>query len=120
MLVVVCHGGIAGSGRANACASAARTQSTNNLKQIALSFASFHDVNNRLPYNGTIPAAPGDEKSGSWAFQILPYIDQAPYVQRPESGHRRPGVHVPRPWPKSYLHHRPWTDYAINPWLNDP
>src|SRR5476651_2674745 len=38
---------------------AARTQSTNNLKQIGLSAHSFHDGNKRLPYNGVTgsPAA---------------------------------------------------------------
>src|ERR1043165_487462 len=32
---------------------AARTQSTNNLKNIGLSFHGFHDANTRLPFNGT-------------------------------------------------------------------
>lgn len=31
---------------------AARTQSTNNLKQIGLAMQSFHDVNKRIPFNG--------------------------------------------------------------------
>src|ERR1044071_9875049 len=55
---------------------AARTQSTNNLKNIGLSFHGFHDANKRLPFNGTRDAVAGDNKSGSWAFQILPFIDQ--------------------------------------------
>jgi prepilin-type N-terminal cleavage/methylation domain-containing protein len=69
---------------------AARTQSINNLKQIALSFASFHDANKRLPFNGAAVAASGSipayvldaqastPTSGSWGFQIFPYIDQTP------------------------------------------
>ena len=32
---------------------AARTQSTNNLKQLALAMHSFHDAKKRLPDNGT-------------------------------------------------------------------
>ena len=67
---------------------AARTQSTNNLKQIGLACQSFHDANKRLPYNGLFAnatvggtqyiaaATAGNPASGSWAFQILPYIDQ--------------------------------------------
>src|SRR5205807_78612 len=62
---------------------AARSQSTNNLKQIALSFHSFHDANRRVPGNGgnvvgnnikyKADAEGGNATSGSWAFMILPY-----------------------------------------------
>jgi len=79
---------------------AARTQSTNNLKQIGLGAQSFHDTNKRLPFNGlrasqtvngtqgTTSAPTGSSisyfgnavtdtsSSGSWLFQILPYVDQ--------------------------------------------
>ncbi len=67
---------------------AARTQSTNNVKNIALSFAMFHDANKRLPFNGSNTSVGGvtystvatasKYTSGSWAFQITPYIDQTP------------------------------------------
>src|ERR1700722_8596788 len=67
---------------------AARTQSTNNLKQMALAFNNFHDANKRLPFNGpsagnaaapySQTAQPNVVTSGSWAFQILPYMDQQP------------------------------------------
>src|ERR1022692_3849297 len=38
---------------------AARTQSTNNLKQCGLSFHSYHDANKYLPWNGITPASAG-------------------------------------------------------------
>jgi type II secretory pathway pseudopilin PulG len=48
---------------------AARTQSANNLKQIALACHNYHDVNNRLP--------PGNDANNfSAAAQLLPYLEQ--------------------------------------------
>jgi prepilin-type N-terminal cleavage/methylation domain-containing protein len=69
---------------------AARTQSTNNLKQLALAMHSFHDAQKRLPDNGTsgytcwdwgppwndAPPRPQIALGCSWAYQILPYIEQ--------------------------------------------
>jgi hypothetical protein len=112
-----------------------RFQSTNNLKQVVLAFHSFHDANKRLPFNGsdvmpadakgkfTKEAVSGSFTSGSWAFQILPYLDQMPLfnqvpVQRdfgmacymcPERG--RPSFEKPG---------GAWTDYFYNNYLNDP
>jgi prepilin-type N-terminal cleavage/methylation domain-containing protein len=63
---------------------AARTQSINNLKQILLAFHAYHDAHKHLPFNGLHPvlnAAPTINSfptSGSWAFQILPYVEQGP------------------------------------------
>jgi prepilin-type N-terminal cleavage/methylation domain-containing protein len=150
---------------------AARTQSTNNLKQIALCFASFHDVNKRLPFNGirnstatalanngappaaTIlanagtnyigPACNGTPTSGTWGFQILPYIDQAPLfngstttVTTPTQGNivgtnagGVPAYMNPGRGRQAYCTAvatansgmpGPWADYAINPFINSP
>jgi prepilin-type N-terminal cleavage/methylation domain-containing protein/prepilin-type processing-associated H-X9-DG protein len=72
---------------------AARTQCTNNLKQMGLALQSYHDANNCYPSGGTntnnilyingIPATgtvpnqnPNVVQTASWAFSILPYIEQ--------------------------------------------
>lgn len=55
---------------------AARTQSTNNLKQLALAAQGYHDVCKFLPFNGTTVARASDNTSGSWAYQVLPFVEQ--------------------------------------------
>jgi hypothetical protein len=62
---------------------AARASCTNNLKQIGVAFHNHNDTLNRLPYNGVRASAvnggvhnPRVEGSGSWATQILPFIEQ--------------------------------------------
>jgi len=76
---------------------AARTQSTNNLKQIGLGMQSFHDGNKRLPFNGSQTTPTGSAatysqqavldspSSGSWLFQILPYVDQQAMFHTPST-----------------------------------
>lgn len=66
---------------------AARSSSTNNLKQIGLAFHNHNDTFNRLPYNGVRSNAatsatnngwynPNAQGSGTWAMQILPFVEQ--------------------------------------------
>jgi prepilin-type N-terminal cleavage/methylation domain-containing protein/prepilin-type processing-associated H-X9-DG protein len=50
---------------------AARTQCTNNLKQLGLAFHNFHDVNGALPVEGTTQQV-------SFYTYLLPYIEQGP------------------------------------------
>src|SRR5436853_779555 len=50
---------------------AARTQCMNNLKQMGLAFHNFHDARNAFP------ASRMWDHFGSWAVQILPYIEQS-------------------------------------------
>ncbi len=117
---------------------AGRTQSTNNLKQIGLACHAFHDANKRLPFNGsdlspanapeikyTKEAKSGMSTSGSWAFQILPYIDEGPLFNADDktaaagqgvAAYLCPG----RGRPRFEAKRGAWTDYFYNNYLNDP
>jgi len=113
---------------------AARTQSTNNLKNLGLAMHGFHDANKRLPFNGVstntttggtlyVQTAAGNTfTSGSWAFQILTYLDQTPLFTKAAAptagisafmcpGRGRPMYDTGTNWP--------WLDYFINIYLND-
>ena len=66
-------------------------------------FHLFHDVNKHFPFNGSVTgqqrevlkAAKGnDTHSGSWGFQILPYLDQVPLPES-RTQRRSDGLHVP-------------------------
>jgi hypothetical protein len=115
---------------------AARTQSTNNLKQISLACHSFHDANRRLPFNGSdaSPAKAPEAKyskeavgghftSGSWAFQTLAYIDSNPEFNQPRRNFGMPVYLCPgrgRPLLETTNGGGGWTDYFYNNYLNDP
>ena len=79
---------------------AARIQSANNLHQISLAFHTYHDANNEFPHNGCAyydswnfggadgggtgpkpwsgnqPPSPRWSAGCTWAFKILPYVEQ--------------------------------------------
>ena len=63
---------------------AARVQSTNNLKVIALAMHNYHDTYGRLPPAGTRgqpgmpgwPGRPSDKPLLSWRVALLPFIEQ--------------------------------------------
>jgi prepilin-type N-terminal cleavage/methylation domain-containing protein len=76
---------------------AARTQNTNNLKQIGAAMVNFYGQYGFIPYNGnsvctntywatytTTPvninnwAVTKDIESGSWCYQLLPFLEQNP------------------------------------------
>ncbi len=110
----------------------ARTGSICHLKQISLAALSFNDAQRRLPFNGSAVAVkevsysreakPGEFTSGSWGFQILPFIDQGSLFKEAVApsagiaafmcpGRGRPAYTTTTGWP--------WTDYFINVYLND-
>src|SRR5262245_54277040 len=126
---------------------AARMSSQNNLKQIGLAVHNFHDAYKKLPYNGgnnwgqadvrrwADPADPtyGADR-GSWAFHILPFVEQpALYQSRAGTGNNA-WSNIPRVSLLVYLcpgrgrlgystqgsFTGPYTDYALNTWLNRP
>jgi prepilin-type N-terminal cleavage/methylation domain-containing protein len=114
-------------------AAAGQTQSTNNLKQIALAAHSFHDANKRMPFNGS-DVMVGNTKyskvamsqtftSGSWGFQILPYIDQAPLFNNISRDVGLPVYMCPargRPIAEAGKDGGAWSDYFWNNYINDP
>jgi prepilin-type N-terminal cleavage/methylation domain-containing protein/prepilin-type processing-associated H-X9-DG protein len=57
---------------------AARTQCTNNLKQLGLALHGFHDANGVFPASGWTTAGPGNPagKYVGWRPLTLPYIEQ--------------------------------------------
>src|SRR6266508_4365664 len=54
---------------------AARVQCQNNLKQLGLAFHAYHDTYKNFP-RGNWGSWGNDH--GSWMFQTLPYMEQAP------------------------------------------
>jgi type II secretory pathway pseudopilin PulG len=113
----------------------ARTTSVNNLKAIALAGHEFHDANKRLPFNGSNVAVKGmpysltavanDYASGSWGFQIAPYIKKSVFTA---GGSNEPiwtylcparGRQSTSSTPAVGSATPPWSDYVLNPWLND-
>lgn len=112
---------------------ATRTQSTNNVKQIAIAFHNFHDVFKQMPFNGSDVAVNNvkyakaakaeDAKSGSWAFQILPFIEEANTFKNVDrkaviNAYLCPGRN--RPKLETSNGGGAWTDYFYNNYLNDP
>ena len=107
---------------------AARTQSTNNLKQIALAAQGYHDANKFLPVTAIVLPNAINPQSGSYAYQILPYLDQGPLYatangvlagpQRALAVFSCPGRGRPGFVTDNVA--GPTTDYGTNPWLQDP
>jgi prepilin-type N-terminal cleavage/methylation domain-containing protein len=79
-------------------AAAARTQCTNNLKQLTLACASYHDANKKFPQNYGSSSGWGiGSASWSWIAFILPYIDQGPLYQGANIGATNGAAVNPQP-----------------------
>jgi hypothetical protein len=60
---------------------ARRTQSKNNLKQLALAMHNYHDVFNEFPAGTVSNTDLEPDQRLSWGYSILPYIEQAALYQ---------------------------------------
>lgn len=107
---------------------AARTQGINNIRQIGIGTHAFHDVAKRLPYNGTWAwvGNPTQKGSGSYLYQILPYIEQEPAYKTPSQTIRIELLLCPGRGNVSPISAGGWngsgpiTDYSINCRINRP
>jgi len=96
---------------------AARIDSTNNLKQIGLAAHSMNDQGG-LPFNGvnvTGTVNSTNPKNGSWAFQILPFIEQTNFYNNPSN---TIGIKTFLCKARGRPATAPNTDYAWNCYLN--
>jgi prepilin-type N-terminal cleavage/methylation domain-containing protein len=118
-----------------------RGKCLNNLKQLALACHNFHDTYRKLPYNGRASLGYGQPSvlgSGSWAYQVLPYVELdnvyqategfADYDTSPARVHDRtlPVFLCPTRGRRGFKTDNSSgfagsvTDYAINPRINAP
>jgi len=102
---------------------AARTSSTNNLKQLGLAVHNFHDTFQRFPGNGlnnqTVGSLPVTSASTSAPalYQVLPYIEQdALYRQTiaPTSPTTVKSYNEPARGRPGNISNKPTSDYAFN------
>jgi hypothetical protein len=109
----------------------------NNLKQIGLACHNFHDGHKYLPWPGSARSDSAAPDSGTWAYQILPYLEQdnvaRSITSAPDTrnvtlkvflcpGRGRKGfAAVGDPYPGGTVNANQSgaaTDYALNAWLN--
>src|SRR5262245_42546000 len=72
--------------------SASRAQCANNLKQMGLAVHLYHDDHNKLP-----PSRRKLQEGGTWAWYLLPYLEQAQLFRHWPDDYAYPGI----PWPNN-------------------
>jgi len=111
---------------------AMRTQAANNLKQLALACHAFESSYKFLPCNhgGGQYARSSNPLSGTWGYQILPFLDQQALYDAANGNNTNPAmcVRVPVFWEPargrpgfanvSGADFGPQTDYGLNPGIN--
>jgi prepilin-type N-terminal cleavage/methylation domain-containing protein len=107
---------------------AARMSCQNNLKQIGLAVHNYHDAFGYLPDTGNgdpVANRAGSAQPGSWAFQVLPYVEQQALFEAgnyttPVKTFLDPGRSRPATILNDIKHHKytGWvvTDFALNTW----
>jgi len=122
---------------------AARAQVLNNIRQLAVGCHTYSDTLKFLPWNGRMNggatpntyADASNPESGSWGFQILPYVDQVNIYSLAVGTNNNAALMVKIPVFNDPTRNRagfdsyagagnmalsPTTDFGLNPWINDP
>ena len=87
---------------------ARRMQSNNNLKNIGLAFANYHDTYHQLPSGGTMNEY--GELLHSWETQLLPYLED----------NRKPNFDLPWNHPENAAFFQREKDVFLNPGIDQP
>jgi prepilin-type N-terminal cleavage/methylation domain-containing protein len=88
---------------------AARSSSMNNLKQLGLACQSYHDSVNYMP-----TGAYSSNYLGQWCYYILPYMEQTPFYNSPNTTTGIKTFLCPGRGRSSVNSQGPVTDYALN------
>lgn len=98
---------------------ARRMQCQNNLKQIGLALHNYHDSYNRFPTIGTAEADHKVPNTGSWCFQILPYVEQEQLWRQNGGNAPVQTYYSPTRRPAALYADLPKIDYAGNAGTSD-
>src|SRR5437016_3820392 len=69
-------------------AAAARTQCSNNLRQLGLAAHAYHDSARRFPAGMSLQKGKSPYRLSSWLTHLLPYVEQAGLWQQTQQAYR--------------------------------